>query len=104
MLSVIAQAGIENACMKRLWVWAVLSVPVVIVGFIVFDVAAVFWNMHQVRHLCAELHPGTPYAQIRPAIERHGLWNGLVEYQIEHEDPKEAASGRWEIAVPAVMT
>jgi hypothetical protein len=90
--------------MKRLWVWAVLSVPIAIIGFILFDGAAVFWDMHQVRHLCVELHPGTPYSKIRPAIERHGLWNGLVAYQFEHEETQEAKNGIWEIAVPAVMT
>jgi len=65
---------------------------------------ALFWEMHQVSHLCAELHPGTPYAKIRPTIEQYGLWTGVVAYQFDHEDPQGGRNGMWNIAVPAGMT
>lgn len=89
---------------KWLWIWVLLSIPTAIVGFFVLFGAATFWNMHQVQKLCAALPPGTPYAKIRPAIEKYGLWNGLVSYQFEHEDTREVSRGKWNIAVPAVMT
>lgn len=60
--------------------------------------------MHQVERLCAVLHPGTPYNEIRPGIEKHGLWNGRVSYQFEHEETREESGGKWNIAVPAVLT
>jgi len=36
------------------------------------------WQVHQVEELSKELRPGTLVAKIRPAIEKHGLSNGLV--------------------------
>lgn len=50
---------------------------------------------------------GPPVAKIRPAIEKHGLWNGLVAYQFDHDGGKgyyRDQTKMWDYGVPAPMT
>jgi hypothetical protein len=35
--------------------------------------AYVRWDMHRLRTLCDELHPGTPVPHIRTVVARYGL-------------------------------
>jgi hypothetical protein len=90
--------------MRIRWGWVILIGSIAVIGLILSYPAAIFWEMHQVDQLCAELRPGTPYANIRQAIEKRGLWNPLVAYQFDHEDSRYQKDWTWEIAVPAVMT
>jgi hypothetical protein len=62
---------------------------------------------HVMEELCKEMRPGTPVAKIRPAIEKHGLWNGLVAYQFDHEGGKgyyREQTKTWDYGVPSPMT
>ena len=65
------------------------------------------WQVHQVEELCKKMLPGTPVAKIRPAIEKHGLWNGLVAYQFDHEGGRgyyREQTKTWDYGVPPPMT
>jgi len=61
-------------------------------------------QMDQVRDLCAELRPGTPYTKIRSAIEKHELWDPLLADQFTHGDSRQQQNAEWTIGVLAPMT
>ena len=56
-----------------------------VVSYFVFLIFLIGWQVHQVEELCKKMLPGTPVAKIRPAIEKHRPWNGLVAHQFGHE-------------------
>ena len=90
------------------WAWFVIGVPIVgFLGFAAFYIFMIWWQVHQVEQLCKEVRPGTPVANIRPAIERHHLWNGLVAYQFDHDGGKGSYTEQtklWDYGVPAILT
>lgn len=95
--------------MKKRWRWVLVGlIPILaVVGYVGFYTVAIIWQVHQVEQLCKEMRPGTPVANIRPAIERRGLWNGLSAYQFEHEGGKgsyDEKSKTWDYGIPAPLT
>lgn len=92
----------------RQWTLLLVGVPIVgIVGAFAFYTFMIDWQVRQVEQLCKEIRPGTPVANIRPAIEKHHLWNGLVAYQFEQEGGKGSYTAQtklWDYAVPASLT
>jgi hypothetical protein len=95
---------------KKQWRWVLVlsSLPILgVVGYIAFPILMIGRQVHQVEELCKEMRPGTPVAKIRSAIENHGLWNGLVAYQFEHDGGKgyyREQTKTWDYGVPAPMT
>jgi hypothetical protein len=96
--------------LKKPWRLVLIMSSVVIVGVVGYFGYLTFligWQVHQVEELCKEMRPGTPVAKIRPAIEKHGLWNGLVAYQFDHEGGRgnyREQTKTWDYGVPAPMT
>jgi len=92
----------------RHWVLTLSSVVIVgVVGYFGILIHQIGWQVHQVEELCKEMRPGTPVAKIHPAIEKHGLWNGLVAYQFDHEGGRgyyREQTKTWDYGVPAPMT
>ena len=96
-----------DRAMEKPWRLVLILSSVAIVGYFGFLTFLIVWQVHQVEELCKEMRPGTPVAKIRPAIEKHGLWNGLVAYQFDHEGGKGSYSEQtktWDYDVPAPMT
>lgn len=65
-----------------------------VVSYFAFLIFLIGWQVHQVEELCKKMLPGTPVAKIRPAIEKHRPWNGLVAHQFGHEGAEAITASR----------
>jgi hypothetical protein len=43
------------------------------------------WGMHQFKHMCADLRPGTAVTDILPVMRKYGITDPLFEYALAHE-------------------
>ena len=67
------------------WLLVLMMSLIAIVGVVSYFAFLIFligWQVHQVEEFCKKMLPGTPVAKIRPAIEKHRPWNGLVAHQL----------------------